>query len=141
VVRHIGHYPIRVRGTFCGSFANADPAAEWSLVAATLGAQMVAVSAGDERRMAASDFFQGPMTTALKPDELLAEARLPILPACARFGFAEFSRRTGDFAMAMAVSLCQTRPSARRPVSPRRCRPQVPNRLRSSPPAVAIPSR
>jgi hypothetical protein len=114
VVRQIGHYPIRVRGTFCGSLANADPAAEWSLVAATLGAQMVAVSAGDERRVAASDFFQGPMTTALKPDELLAEARLPILPACARFGFAEFSRRAGDFAMAMALACaaCQPLPDA-----------------------------
>jgi aerobic carbon-monoxide dehydrogenase medium subunit len=107
VVRHIGHYPIRVRGTFCGSLANADPAAEWSLVAATLGAEMVAVSTGGERRVAASDFFQGPMTTALKADELLAEARLPILPAHTRFGFAEFSRRVGDFAMAMALAVLE----------------------------------
>jgi carbon-monoxide dehydrogenase medium subunit len=38
VARHIGHYPIRIRGTFCGSLANADPAAEWCLVAATLDA-------------------------------------------------------------------------------------------------------
>src|SRR6266478_6203524 len=67
VVRHIGHYPIRVRGTFCGSLANADPAAEWGLVAATLDAEMVAVSTAGERRVAASDFFQGAMTTALKP--------------------------------------------------------------------------
>ena len=102
VVRHIGHYPIRIRGTFCGSLAHADPAAEWGLVAATLDAEMVAVSTTGERRLAASDFFQGAMTTALKPDELLAEARLPILPANTRFGFAEFSRRAGDFAMAMA---------------------------------------
>jgi carbon-monoxide dehydrogenase medium subunit len=107
VVRHIGHYPIRVRGTFCGSLANADPAAEWSLVAATLGAEMVAVGTCGERRVAASDFFQGPMTTALKPDELLAEARLPILPASTRFGFAEFSRRAGDFAMAMVLAVLE----------------------------------
>jgi aerobic carbon-monoxide dehydrogenase medium subunit len=39
VARHVGHYPIRVRGTFCGSLADADPAAEWSLIAATLGAE------------------------------------------------------------------------------------------------------
>jgi aerobic carbon-monoxide dehydrogenase medium subunit len=103
VARHIGHYPIRIRGTFCGSLAHADPAAEWGLVAATLDAEMVAVSTTGERRLAASDFFQGAMTTALKPDELLAEARLPILPANTRFGFAEFSRRAGDFAMAMAL--------------------------------------
>ena len=50
VARHTGHYPIRIRGTFCGSLAHADPAAEWGLVAATLDAEMVAVSAGGERR-------------------------------------------------------------------------------------------
>ena len=38
VVRHIAHYPIRMRGTFCGSLAHADPASEWCLIAATLGA-------------------------------------------------------------------------------------------------------
>ena len=103
VARHIGHYPIRIRGTFCGSLANADPAAEWCLVAATLDAEMVAVSTDGERRLAASDFFQGAMTTGLKPDELLTEARLPVLPASTRFGFAEFSRRAGDFAMVMAL--------------------------------------
>src|ERR1700727_2401800 len=42
VVRHIAHHPIRTRGTFCGSLVNADPASEWCLVAATLGAEMVA---------------------------------------------------------------------------------------------------
>ena len=107
VARHIGHYPIRIRGTFCGSLAHADPAAEWCLVAATLDAEMVAVSTGGERRLAAGDFFQGAMTTALKPDELLTEARLPILPASTRFGFAEFSRRAGDFAMAMALAVLE----------------------------------
>jgi len=107
VARHIGHYPIRMRGTFCGSLAHADPAAEWGLVAATLDAELVAVSTGGERRLATSDFFQGVMTTALKPDEVLAEARLPILPAYTRFGFAEFSRRAGDFAMAMALAVLE----------------------------------
>jgi aerobic carbon-monoxide dehydrogenase medium subunit len=107
VARHIGHYPIRMRGTFCGSLAHADPAAEWGLVAVTLDAELVVVSTGGERRLAASDFFQGAMTTALKPDELLAEARLPILPPYTRFGFAEFSRRAGDFAMAMALAVLE----------------------------------
>jgi carbon-monoxide dehydrogenase medium subunit len=107
VVRHIGHYPIRIRGTFCGSLAHADPAAEWCLVAATLDAEMVAVSTGGERRLAASDFFQSAMTTALKPDKLLTAARLPILPASTRFGFAEFSRRAGDFAMVMALAVLE----------------------------------
>jgi carbon-monoxide dehydrogenase medium subunit len=103
VARHIAHYPIRVRGTFCGSLAHADPASEWCLVAATLGAEMVAQSASGRRVIAAADFFAGIMTTALKEDELLVEARLPLLPPDTRFGFYEFSRRAGDFAVAMAL--------------------------------------
>jgi len=103
VMRHIAHYPIRTRGTFCGSIAHADPASEWCLVAATLGAEMVARSAHGTRIIAAADYFQGIMTTALASDELLAEVRLPILPAETRTGFYEFNRRAGDFAMGMAL--------------------------------------
>jgi aerobic carbon-monoxide dehydrogenase medium subunit len=103
VMRHIAHYPIRTRGTFCGSIAHADPASEWCLVAATLGADMVARSTRGTRVAAAADFFQGIMTTALEPDELLAEVRLPILSADTRTGFYEFNRRAGDFAMGMAL--------------------------------------
>lgn len=103
VVRHIAHYPIRLRGTFCGSLAHADPAAEWCLVAATLDAELVTVSMRGERRVAARAFFRGAMATALAADELLAEVLLPILPTGTRFGFAEFSRRAGDYALAMAL--------------------------------------
>ena len=103
VMRHIAHYPIRTRGTFCGSVAHADPASEWCLVAATLGAEMVARSARGTRIIAAADYFQGIMTTALEPDELLTEVRLPILSAETRAGFYEFNRRAGDFAMGMAL--------------------------------------
>ncbi len=107
VARHIGHDPIRLRGTFCGSLAHADPAAEWGLVAATLDAELIALSHSGTRRLLAGGFFQGVMTTALHPDELLAEARLPLLPARARCGFAEFSRRAGDFAMARALAVLE----------------------------------
>ena len=103
VVCHIAHYPIRLRGTFCGSLAHADPAAEWCLVAATLDAELLALSTRGERRLAARDFFQGTMATALAADELLAEARLSIPPPDTRFGFEEFSRRAGDYALAMAL--------------------------------------
>jgi len=103
VVRHIAHHPIRTRGTFCGSLAHADPASEWCLLAATLGAEMVAQSTRGRRVIAAQDFFAGIMTTALAEDELLVEARLPLLPADTRCGFYEFSRRAGDFAIAMAL--------------------------------------
>ena len=103
VVRHIAHYPIRMRGTFCGSLAHADPASEWCLVAATLDASLVAKSMRGERVIAAKDFFAGIMSTALAEDELLAEARLPLLPKDTKFGFNEFSRRAGDFAMAASL--------------------------------------
>jgi carbon-monoxide dehydrogenase medium subunit len=103
VVRHIAHYPIRTRGTFCGSIAHADPASEWCLVAATLGAQMVVRSARGQRIIAADDFFEGIMTTALAEDELLTEVRLPIISDQTRSGFYEFNRRAGDFAIAMAL--------------------------------------
>jgi len=103
VMRHIAHYPIRTRGTFCGSIAHADPASEWCLVAATLGAEMIARSARGTRIIAAPDYFQGIMTTALEADELLVEVRLSLLSADTRFGFYEFNRRAGDFAMGMAL--------------------------------------
>ena len=103
VVRDIAHYPIRLRGTFCGSLAHADPASEWCLAAVTLGAEIVAMSRRGRRVIAADDFFEGMMATALAEDELLLEARLPLLAPDTRFGFYEFSRRAGDYALAMAL--------------------------------------
>lgn len=103
VVKHIAHYPVRTRGTFCGSLAHADPASEWCLVAATLDAEIVARSVRGTRAIPAASYFQGIMATALAPDELLAEARLPLLPADTRTGFYEFSRRAGDYAIGMAL--------------------------------------
>lgn len=103
VVHYIAHYPIRTRGTFCGSIAHADPASEWCLVAATLGAEMVARSRRGPRIIAADDFFHGIMATALAEDELLVEVRLPVVSDQTRFGFYEFNRRAGDFAIAMAL--------------------------------------
>ncbi len=104
VVRHIAHHPIRNRGTFCGSLAHADPASEWCLVLTALDGEVLAKSARGERVIAARDFFKGIMTTALRDDELLVEARLPILAADMRCGFYEFNRRAGDFALAAALA-------------------------------------
>jgi carbon-monoxide dehydrogenase medium subunit len=105
VVSHIAHYPIRTRGTFCGSLAHADPASEWCLVLAALDGAVVAKSARGERVIAARDFFKGIMTTALGDDELLVEAHLPLLDPGTRCGFYEFSRRAGDFALAAAIGI------------------------------------
>ena len=103
VARHIAHYPIRLRGTFCGSLAHADPASEWCLVAATLDATIVAQSTRGTREIKAADFFQGIMATALAEDELLTQVRLPLLASDAKFGFNEFNRRAGDFALASSL--------------------------------------
>jgi aerobic carbon-monoxide dehydrogenase medium subunit len=103
VVRNIAHYPIRTRGTFCGSVAHADPASEWCCVMAALDGIAVLRSRRGVRRPHAQEFFQGVMATALEEDELLVAAELPLLAEGTRTGFQEFSRRKGDFAIAMAL--------------------------------------
>jgi aerobic carbon-monoxide dehydrogenase medium subunit len=104
VTRHIAHLPIRTRGTFCGSVAHADPASEWCLVAATLGAELVIASRRGTRHLRPEAYFITALTTALEPDELLTEIRLPLLDAGWQSGFAEFSRRAGDYALAMCAA-------------------------------------
>lgn len=103
VVGHIAHYPIRQRGTFCGSLAHADPSSEWCLVSATLGAELTATSIRGARTIGVTEFFEWAMATTLAEDEILTAVRLPLLPANTSFGFYEFSRRAGDYALAMAL--------------------------------------
>src|SRR6516225_14243 len=104
VARHIGHLPIRCRGTFCGSIAHADPASEWCLLAATLDAELVIISRRGRRNVRPHEYFVAALTTTLEPDELLTEIRLPLLDDAWRTGFAEFSRRAGDYALAMCAA-------------------------------------
>jgi aerobic carbon-monoxide dehydrogenase medium subunit len=104
VARHIGHLPIRSRGTFCGSIAHADPASEWCLAAATLDAELVIVSRRGQRSVRPNEYFVTALTTTLEPDELLTEIRLPLLDDGWQTGFAEFSRRAGDYALAMCAA-------------------------------------
>jgi aerobic carbon-monoxide dehydrogenase medium subunit len=102
-VEHVAHYQIRNRGTVGGSLAHADPAAELPGIAVTCEAKIAVLGKAGERIVAAADFFQGPLTTALKPDEIITEIRFPAWPAQRRFGFCEFARRRGDFALAAAM--------------------------------------
>jgi carbon-monoxide dehydrogenase medium subunit len=104
VVRHIAHYPIRQRGTFAGSIAHADPASEWCLVIVALDGEIVARSVHGERVIAAKDYFRGTFATALEPNELITEVKLPVLDDSWRTGFYEYSRRAGDFALAMTAA-------------------------------------
>lgn len=101
----VGHLAIRNRGTIGGSLVHADPAAEWPLVAVTLDAELLLRSHTGSRTVAARDFFVGPLTTTIEPDELLCEIRLPVAPERTRWGFQELCRRPGDFAIAAVA--CQ----------------------------------
>lgn len=96
----IGHYAIRSRGTLGGSLAHADPAAQLPLVAATLGAQIAVVGRRGERRVAAREFFVSLMTTVLEPDEIIVAVRFPKASPRERHAYLQFSRRSGDFAVA-----------------------------------------
>ena len=97
---YVAHPQIRNRGTIGGSIAHADPAAELPAVTLALDARFCARSrARDERWMDAADFFIGPLTTVLAPDEVLTEVELPPMPANAGYGFVEVARRHGDYAL------------------------------------------
>lgn len=96
---HIAHRQIRNRGTFGGSLAHADPAAELPAVVVALNARLRVQSATGERWLAAADFYQGLFTTDLAPDELLVEAAIPAMPARSGAAFDEVARRPGDFAL------------------------------------------
>ena len=100
---HVAHPPIRNSGTVVGSIAHADPAAELPAVALAMDAEMTAVGRQGERRIPAGDFFQGPFTTALEPDEILTELRLP--PFRGGHAFVEFAPTHGNFAVVGVAAL------------------------------------
>ncbi len=102
-IAHVAHYQIRNRGTVGGSIAHADPAAEMPGIAVACDAEIAVMGKAGARIIKAADFFLGALTTALQPDEIITEVRLPAWPASRRSGFQEFARRRGDFAMAGAA--------------------------------------
>jgi carbon-monoxide dehydrogenase medium subunit len=103
VVRNIGHPPIRARGTMLGSIAYAHPAAEWPAVAVTLGARFVLDGPDGRRTVSAENFFTAPFVTSRRPEELLVEAQLPMLPDGTGIGYAE-NRRNSIFPQAAAIT-------------------------------------
>jgi carbon-monoxide dehydrogenase medium subunit len=96
---HIAHPAIRNRGTIGGSLAFADPAAELPACVLALGGELEIASAKGRRTVKAGDFFKGLFETAIGPQEVLAAIRVPEATAQSRVGFAEFARRSGDYAM------------------------------------------
>jgi carbon-monoxide dehydrogenase medium subunit len=101
----VAHPVIRNRGTTVGSIVHADPAAEMTAVLALLGGSVRLVSAGGERVVAARDFFVGPLESDLRYGELATEATFPMLPPATGCGFAEVSRRHGDYAICGVAAL------------------------------------
>lgn len=104
LARHIASLPVRLRGTFCGALAQADPASEWCLASVVLGAEMIARSSSrGVRVIPVTEFFRGMLATALADDEMLTEVQIPFLSPYATFGFNEVGVRAGVYALAMAL--------------------------------------
>src|SRR5262249_49018997 len=95
---------IRNRGTIGGSLSHADPAAELPMLALLLDATLHVVSANGPRAVMAQDFFIGPLTVDLAPDEIVTRIVLPKLPPATGWGLAEVARRSGDFALAAVAA-------------------------------------
>jgi len=107
---HIAHAAIRNVGTFGGSIALADPAAEWPACCVALDAQFVMAGRAGTRRVAARDFFEGLYTTALRPDEVLTQVEIAASGPQYRSAFVELAQRRGDYAI---VGLAAVAKSAR----------------------------
>ncbi|HMK80991.1 MAG TPA: xanthine dehydrogenase family protein subunit M [Xanthobacteraceae bacterium] len=109
---HVAHLAIRNRGTIGGSLSHADPAAELPMMAMLLDAQLRIVAPAGARTVAARDFFKDALSVDLAADEMLTEVTLPKLPPATGWGFAEVSRRSGDFALAAVAATLTLRGGA-----------------------------
>ena len=98
-VRHVAHVAIRNLGTFGGSIALADPAAEYPACTVALDATFVLARRGEERRVKAREFFRGLYETALQRGELVTAGEFPLAAAGYRSVFLELARRQGDYAI------------------------------------------
>ena len=100
---HIAHRAIRNLGTWGGSLAYGDPAAEWPACSLALNATMLIAGPNGERRISAQDFFIDLYTTSLEPDEILVATEIPVANSKQVFYFHELARRHGDYAVAGAA--------------------------------------
>jgi carbon-monoxide dehydrogenase medium subunit len=91
---------VRNRGTVAGSICHADPSGDWGAVMLALGAEIVARSTAGERVIRADEFFLGPFTTALRPDEMVTEVRIPLPKGPSGGAYLKLERKVGDFATA-----------------------------------------
>jgi carbon-monoxide dehydrogenase medium subunit len=106
-VPHIAHRAIRNMGTFGGSIAYGDPAAEWPACLLALDGVVIAQGPQGQRRIAAQDFFTGLYSTDLHEDELIVACELPLSKGAQRFAFDELARRHGDYAVVGIAATAQ----------------------------------
>ncbi len=99
----IAYRAVRSMGTIGGSLALADPSADWPVCLLALGAEVLVLGAGGERRVATDEFLVGAFTTALRPGELIAGIEVPALPPGARWGYSKLARKHGAFADSLAA--------------------------------------
>lgn len=104
---HIAHRAIRNSGTWGGSIAYADPAAEWPACQLALGGVVVIQGPAGERRVAIDDFFTGLYSTALQPDEIVVASEIPLARPAQWHGLAELARRHGDYAIVGLAAAAQ----------------------------------
>jgi carbon-monoxide dehydrogenase medium subunit len=101
----IGDPQVRHRGTLGGTLSHGDPASDMPAVMLALGAELVAHGKGGERVILATDFFTGVFETALAPDEVLVEARVPKLGASTGWAYLKANRRAQDWATVGVAAL------------------------------------
>lgn len=95
----VAHRAIRSQGTVLGSIAHGDPAAEMPAVVLATQATLTATSVRGSRHIAANDFFEGYLDTALADDEILTGVTFPAWPDNAVGAVTEVARRHGDYAL------------------------------------------
>lgn len=107
VLQHVGHIQTRNRGTIGGSLCQLDPSAELPTACLTLDAEILVVGPEGERTMPMKEFPMAYMMPSIAPEEIVTEVRIPVARQGHGFGFEEFARRHGDFAVAAAAVTMQ----------------------------------
>lgn len=104
-MKHVAHLTVRNRGTFCGSVCHADPAAEMPMMTLLLEGEIEIAGQHGLRRMAARDFIVSSLTNALESDEIVTAIEIEKLAPHTGWGFTEFARRHGDYALACVAAV------------------------------------
>jgi len=107
-MRHVAHLAIRNKGTIGGSLCHGDPAAELPMMIQLLDAQLIVQGPEGARTIKAGDFYLGALTPDIAENEILVEVRMPYLGLNTGWGFEEFARKSGDFALAGTAALIKS---------------------------------